>query len=319
MFHAWSSINHAFFMHGLRLSCIFHEWTSINHKKDQNTIFTLSQFCFFVSDFTKLKDETHLNIASSLLQIDPEKLSDSLTKKRTKTGGEEIISPVTLEKCYDIRDAFVKRIYSRLFEWIVRKINQTINNEQLTRLFKNVGVLDIFGFEIFEKNSFEQFCINFANEHLQQFFVHHIFKLEQKEYNSESINWQHIEFTDNQSCLDMLVQKPMNLFALLDEESKFPRGTNGTFLNKIAHHHGDNKLFKRPKDQSNLSFTVTHFAGDVIYDCDKFLEKNRDTFNSDLLSMTKSSGNEFLLKLFHEDIQEAKGTVLLVIYLLRFF
>lgn len=123
-----------------------------------------------------------------------------------------------------MRDAFVKGIYGRLFIWIVDKINAAIYKPRDGNSYrKSIGVLDIFGFENFENNSFEQLCINYANENLQQFFVQHIFKLEQEEYNNENIKWQHIQFVDNQEILDMIAVRPMNIIALIDEESKFPK------------------------------------------------------------------------------------------------
>lgn len=122
----------------------------------------------------------------------------------------------------DIRDAFVKGIYGRLFVHIVKKINEAIFRPKHSSR-SSIGVLDIFGFENFNHNSFEQFCINYANENLQQFFVQHIFKLEQEEYNHEGINWQHIEFVDNQDALDLIAVKQLNIMALIDEESKFPK------------------------------------------------------------------------------------------------
>ena len=122
----------------------------------------------------------------------------------------------------DVRDAFAKGIYGRLFIWIVNKLNCAIRkSDELDTC--SIGVLDIFGFENFNVNSFEQFCINYANENLQQFFVRHIFKLEQEEYNAENISWQHIEFVDNQDSLDLIAIKQMNIMALIDEESKFPK------------------------------------------------------------------------------------------------
>ena len=142
------------------------------------------------------------------------------------------VSTLNTHQSRDVRDAFAKGIYGRLFVYIVKKINLAIYKNSLNMPGVNanqesgrnsIGVLDIFGFENFDANSFEQFCINFANENLQQFFVQHIFKLEQEEYNLEAINWRHIEFVDNQEALDLIAVRPLNLMALIDEESKFPK------------------------------------------------------------------------------------------------
>ena len=146
-------------------------------------------------------------------------------------------------------------------------------------------MLDIFGFENFEKNrflnfisiasknsfllllfSFEQLCINFANENLQQFFVQHIFKLEQQEYDKEKISWQHIEFVDNQVVLDMLSTKPMNVIALVDEESRFPKGTDASMLTKLHKEHSSKDIYVKPKSTNDTRFGVVHFAGSVYYE-----------------------------------------------------
>ncbi len=139
-------------------------------------------------------------------------------------------------------------------------------NANSKRSNSSIGVLDIFGFENFDSNSFEQFCINFANENLQQFFVQHIFKLEQEEYNLEAINWHHIEFVDNQEALDLIALRPLNLMALIDEESKFPKGSDQTLLNKLHQRHGTNRNYLKPKSDINTSFGLNHFAGVVFYD-----------------------------------------------------
>lgn len=160
---------------------------------------------------------------ASLLGVPAELLVDALTMKTLFAHGETVVSTLSREQSVDVRDAFVKGIYGRMFVLIVRKINKAIYKPK-ERQRSSIGVLDIFGFENFDHNSFEQFCINFANENLQQFFVRHIFKLEQEEYNMEGINWQHIEFVDNQDALDLIAIKQLNIMALIDEESKFPKG-----------------------------------------------------------------------------------------------
>lgn len=164
--------------------------------------------------------------AASLLRVEVAQLVQALTTRTIFAHGDTVVSNMGVDQSRDVRDAFVKGIYGRMFVQIVNKINAAIYKpKQSTQHYRtSIGVLDIFGFENFNVNSFEQFCINYANENLQQFFVQHIFKLEQEEYNLEAINWQHIEFVDNQEALDMIAAKPMNIMALIDEESKFPKG-----------------------------------------------------------------------------------------------
>lgn len=156
--------------------------------------------------------------------------------------------------------------------------------------------------------SFEQFTINWANENLQQFFVRHIFKLEQEEYNLEGISWRHIEFVDNQEALDLISIKPLNIMSLVDEESRFPKGTDTTMLAKLHKAHSTNRNYLKPKSDINASFGFNHFAGVVFYDARGFLEKNRDTFSGDLLQLIEISSNKFLQMLFHDDIAMGNET-----------
>ncbi|CAH8838370.1 unnamed protein product [Trichobilharzia szidati] len=161
-----------------------------------------------------------------------------------------------------------------------------------------IGILDIFGFENFATNSFEQFCINYANENFQQFFVRHIFKLEQEEYLSECINWNHIDYVDNQDVLNLIAIQPMNILALLDEESRFPQGTDNSFLHKINSRHSSNPYYVRTTSETDKRFGIQHFTGVVYYYVDGFLDKNRDTFSSNLVNLILQSENEFLRSLF---------------------
>ncbi|XP_039765227.1 myosin-VIIa isoform X1 [Pararge aegeria] len=252
-------------------------------------------------DATEIIEQANVKRVASLLGVPTQTLIQALTRKTLFAHGETVVSTLSRDQSVDIRDAFVKGIYGRLFVTIVRKINAAIYKPKAT-MRTAIGVLDIFGFENFDQNSFEQFCINFANENLQQFFVRHIFKLEQEEYNHEGINWQHIEFVDNQDALDLIALKQLNIMALIDEESKFPKGTDQTMLAKLHKTHGLHRNYLKPKSDINTSFGLNHFAGIVFYDTRGFLEKNRDTFSADLLQLIHISTNKFLQQIFQEDI-----------------
>ncbi|XP_073336206.1 myosin VIIAa isoform X1 [Pagrus major] len=247
----------------------------------------------------------HLTTAATLLEVDGKDLMNCLTSRTLITRGETVSTPLSMEQALDVRDAFVKGIYGRLFVWIVEKINAAIYKPASSHpkiLRRSIGLLDIFGFENFTVNSFEQLCINFANENLQQFFVRHVFKLEQEEYNLEHINWQHIEFTDNQDALDMIAIKPMNIISLIDEESKFPKGTDTTMLNKLNFQHKVNTNYIPPKNNHETQFGIQHFAGVVYYETRGFLEKNRDTLYGDIIQLVHSSKNKFIKQIFQADV-----------------
>ena len=252
--------------------------------------------------------QSSANLAAKFLKVEPNHLVEALTTRTIFAHGDTVVSMMNSQQSIDVRDAFVKGIYGKMFVWIVKKINSAIYKAPSGDHRTSIGVLDIFGFENFNINSFEQFCINYANENLQQFFVRHIFKLEQEEYNTEHINWQHIEFIDNQDALDLIAVKQMNIMALIDEESKFPQGTDITLLNKLHKTHSNNQNYIKPKSDINTSFGLSHFAGKVFYETRGFLEKNRDTFNIDLLQLIQVSKNNFLKNLFHDDINMGADT-----------
>ncbi|KAM8814887.1 unconventional myosin-VIIa [Rhynchonycteris naso] len=248
---------------------------------------------------------TSLATAASLLEVNPPDLMNCLTSRTLITRGETVSTPLSREQALDVRDAFVKGIYGRLFVWIVDKINAAIYkppSQEVRNSRRSIGLLDIFGFENFAVNSFEQLCINFANEHLQQFFVRHVFKLEQEEYDLESIDWLHIEFTDNQDALDMIANKPMNIISLIDEESKFPKGTDTTMLHKLNSQHKLNSNYIPPKNNHDTQFGINHFAGIVYYESQGFLEKNRDTLHGDIIQLVHSSRNKFIKQIFQADV-----------------
>ncbi|XP_058846046.1 unconventional myosin-VIIa [Acipenser ruthenus] len=248
----------------------------------------------------------HLAIASKLLEVEAKELEDSLTKRSMVIRGESVSTPLSFKQAKDSRDAFVKAIYGRLFVWIVNKINDAIYKPPSAdprNIRRSIGLLDIFGFENFKTNSFEQLCINFANEQLQQFFVKHVFKLEQEEYSHEDIGWQHIDFNDNQRALDVLAVKPLNVIALIEEESHFPKGTDITMLNKMNSHHSKSNIYLPPKSSHETTFGIKHFAGIVYYEAKGFLEKNRDTLNSDFIQLVHKSSNKLLKQTFEIELE----------------
>ncbi|OCT75584.1 myosin-IIIa isoform X2 [Xenopus laevis] len=256
-------------------------------------------------DFTSVAsehqiDKSHINNpavlenAASLLCIQPDELKDALTSHCVVTRGELIIQQNTVEKAADVRDAMSKALYGRLFSWIVNRINALLKPEKLSEddAGFNIGILDIFGFENFKKNSFEQLCINIANEQIQFYFNQHIFAWEQNEYLNEDVDVRLIEYEDNRPILDMFLQKPMGLLSLLDEESRFPRATDQTLVEKFE----DNlksKNFWRPK-RVDLTFGIHHYAGKLLYNASGFLEKNRDTLPADIVLLLRSSENNLI-------------------------
>uniref|UniRef100_A0A8C3L9Z8 Myosin IXB n=1 Tax=Chrysolophus pictus TaxID=9089 RepID=A0A8C3L9Z8_CHRPC len=244
-----------------------------------------------------------LDILSQLLKVKREILVEVLTKRKTVTANDKLILPYSLSEAITARDSMAKSLYSALFDWIVLRINHALLNkkdmeESVTCL--SIGVLDIFGFEDFETNSFEQFCINYANEQLQYYFNQHIFKLEQEEYKSEGITWHDIDYTDNVACIHLISKKPTGLFYLLDEESNFPRATNQTLLAKFKQQHEDNKFFVATPVMEP-AFIIRHFAGKVKYQIKDFREKNMDYMRPDIVALLRSSDSAYVRELIGMD------------------
>uniref|UniRef100_A0A8C2GUX8 Myosin X, like 1 n=1 Tax=Cyprinus carpio TaxID=7962 RepID=A0A8C2GUX8_CYPCA len=232
---------------------------------------------------------------SELLGLDSFQLSEVLTQRSMILRGEEICSPLTVEQAIDSRDSVAMALYSQGFSWIIMRINQKIKGKDN---FKSIGILDIFGFENFEVNHFEQFSINYANEKLQEYFNKHIFSLEQLEYNREGIHWEAIDWMDNAECLD-LIEKKLGMLALINEESRFPKGTDFTLLEKLHGRHSTNPYYVKPR-LADHQFGIKHYAGEVLYDVKGILEKNRDTFRDDILNMLKDSRLDFIYDLFEQ-------------------
>ncbi|NWR22463.1 MYO15 protein, partial [Emberiza fucata] len=237
---------------------------------------------------------TEIRTVAELLQVSPEGLQKAITFKVTETQREKIFTPLTVESAVDARDAIAKTLYSLLFAWLTDRINKLVYPRQEAL---SIAILDIYGFEDLTFNSFEQLCINYANEYLQFFFNRIVFQEEQEEYIREQIEWKEIPFSDNQPCIDLISQKPYGILRILDDQSCFPQATDHTFLQKCHYHHGTNPLYTKPK-MPLPEFTIKHYAGKVTYQVHKFLDKNYDQVRQDVLDLFISSRTKVVANLF---------------------
>lgn len=201
------------------------------------------------------------------------------------------------------RHSMAKHLYSRLFDWLVWRINQSTAGNVIGSkkdAMKKIGILDIYGFEVFDWNSFEQLCINFANEKLQQHFNSHMFTMEQRLYTEEGISWSHIEWQDNREIIDSLEKKPFGLFNILDSECSMPKATDDTCLSKIHSTFKSSKVVYKTSRFKSTNFAVAHYAGEVVYDVLSFLEKNTDKLHADIINLLKSSSMPIARTLFSD-------------------
>ncbi|XP_031621134.1 unconventional myosin-IXb-like isoform X2 [Contarinia nasturtii] len=243
-----------------------------------------------------------VGLISELLKVKQDTLLAALTSKRVKASGETLIMQYKLPEAIAARDALAKCLYGALFDWIVLQVNHALlNKDQLPHTGHSIGVLDIFGFEDFDsQNSFEQLCINYANEHLQYYFILHVFKYEQNEYKKEGIKWRDIEFMDNSGCLQLFESKPTGLLCILDDLCNFPGATNETLLQKFNSVHRDNKFYEKPQKKEN-AFIIRHYAGKVKYQVTEMREKNLDLMRQDIVSVLKNSSMAFVRELVGAD------------------
>ncbi|XP_076765693.1 myosin heavy chain isoform X33 [Xylocopa sonorina] len=238
---------------------------------------------------------------AKLLSCDCADLYKNLLKPRIKVGNEFVTQGRNKDQVTYSVGAMSKAMFDRLFKWLVKKCNETLDTQQKRQHF--IGVLDIAGFEIFDYNGFEQLCINFTNEKLQQFFNHHMFVLEQEEYKKEGIDWEFIDFgMDLAACIE-LIEKPMGILSILEEESMFPKATDKTFEEKLNNNHlGKSPNYLKPKPpkpgQQPAHFAIGHYAGNVPYNITGWLEKNKDPLNDTVVDQFKKSGNKLLVEIF---------------------
>nr|XP_026492060.1 myosin heavy chain, muscle isoform X9 [Vanessa tameamea] len=238
---------------------------------------------------------------AKLLGVDCPDLYKNLLKPRIKVGNEFVTQGRNKDQVTNSVGALCKGMFDRLFKWLVKKCNETLDTKQKRQHF--IGVLDIAGFEIFDFNGFEQLCINFTNEKLQQFFNHHMFVLEQEEYQREGIEWTFIDFgMDLQHCID-LIEKPMGILSILEEESMFPKATDQTFVEKLNNNHlGKSAPYLKPKPPKPgcqaAHFAIGHYAGNVGYNITGWLEKNKDPLNDTVVDQFKKGANKLLVEIF---------------------
>ena len=243
------------------------------------------------------KDKDQYKKVADLLHVCPNLLEETLTKKKINVAGDFCISDLSLDQSINKRDALAKEIYGYLFNYIVDFINSKIYQEKNKDNLKFIGILDIFGFEIFEKNDFEQFCINYANETLQNQFNKNIFEYEQNIYQKEGIEWDFIDYSDNQECINLIQNKNTGILGCLDEVCRFPIGNDKKFIEAISKANLENKYF----GCSNINkvrgeFLIEHYAGQVRYNIGNFCDKNKDQLNIDCINLLKSSSNLILEK-----------------------
>ncbi|XP_026636078.1 myosin-2 isoform X3 [Microtus oregoni] len=238
--------------------------------------------------------------AAYLQGLNSADLLKALCYPRVKVGNEYVTKGQTVEQVTNAVGALAKAMYEKMFLWMVTRINQQLDTKQPRQYF--IGVLDIAGFEIFDFNSLEQLCINFTNEKLQQFFNHHMFVLEQEEYKKEGIEWTFIDFgMDLAACIE-LIEKPMGIFSILEEECMFPKATDTSFKNKLYEQHlGKSANFQKPKvvkGKAEAHFSLIHYAGTVDYNITGWLDKNKDPLNETVVGLYQKSSVKTLAYLF---------------------
>ncbi|XP_073806916.1 unconventional myosin-Ic isoform X1 [Danio rerio] len=263
---------------------------------------------------THITTEAQLQFLSQLLGVDGSVLKAALTHKKIVAKGEEMISPLSLEQALSARDSFAKAIYGRAFTWLVQKLNQSLAFKDeiyySSKCSSVIGLLDIYGFEVFQHNSFEQFCINYCNEKLQQLFIELTLKSEQEEYEAEGVVWERVEYFNNKIICDLVEEKHKGIIAILDEEC-LRRGdaSDITFLEKLEDTLGGHAHFithkmangKIRKAIGREEFRLVHYAGEVNYNVNGFLDKNNDLLYRHLKEVLCQSTNHIVSQCFHAD------------------
>uniref|UniRef100_A0A480R2Z4 Myosin-9 n=1 Tax=Sus scrofa TaxID=9823 RepID=A0A480R2Z4_PIG len=264
---------------------------NIVFKKERNT------------DQASMPDNTAAQKVSHLLGINVTDFTRGILTPRIKVGRDYVQKAQTKEQADFAIEALAKATYERMFRWLVLRINKALDKTKRQGA-SFIGILDIAGFEIFDLNSFEQLCINYTNEKLQQLFNHTMFILEQEEYQREGIEWNFIDFgLDLQPCID-LIEKPAGppgILALLDEECWFPKATDKSFVEKVMQEQGTHPKFQKPKQlKDKADFCIIHYAGKVDYKADEWLMKNMDPLNDNIATLLHQSSDKFVSELWKD-------------------
>ncbi|XP_062284117.1 myosin-10 isoform X5 [Scomber scombrus] len=258
------------------------------------------------SDQASMPDNTTAQKLCHLLGMNVMEFTRAILSPRIKVGRDYVQKAQTKEQADFAVEALAKATYERLFRWLVHRINRALDRTKRQGA-SFIGILDIAGFEIFQLNSFEQLCINYTNEKLQQLFNHTMFILEQEEYQREGIEWSFIDFgLDLQPCID-LIERPANppgVLALLDEECWFPKATDKTFIDKLIQEQGTHSKFQKPRQlKDKADFCIIHYAGRVDYKADEWLMKNMDPLNDNVATLLHQSTDKFVSELWKDEIQ----------------
>ncbi|XP_036093330.1 myosin-9 isoform X2 [Rousettus aegyptiacus] len=264
---------------------------NIVFKKERNT------------DQASMPDNTAAQKVSHLLGINVTDFTRGILTPRIKVGRDYVQKAQTKEQADFAIEALAKATYERMFRWLVLRINKALDKTKRQGA-SFIGILDIAGFEIFDLNSFEQLCINYTNEKLQQLFNHTMFILEQEEYQREGIEWNFIDFgLDLQPCIE-LIEKPAGppgILALLDEECWFPKATDKSFVEKVVQEQGTHPKFQKPKQlKDKADFCIIHYAGKVDYKADEWLMKNMDPLNDNIATLLHQSSDKFVSELWKD-------------------
>uniref|UniRef100_A0A673HZS7 Myosin-10-like n=1 Tax=Sinocyclocheilus rhinocerous TaxID=307959 RepID=A0A673HZS7_9TELE len=273
------------------------QFGNIVFKKERNT------------DQASMPENTAAQKLCHLLGINVMEFTRAILSPRIKVGRDYVQKAQTKEQADFAVEALAKATYERLFRWLVHRINKALDRTKRQGA-SFIGILDIAGFEIFQLNSFEQLCINYTNEKLQQLFNHTMFILEQEEYQREGIEWSFIDFgLDLQPCID-LIERPANppgVLALLDEECWFPKATDKTFVDKLVQEQGTHAKFQKPRQlKDKADFSIIHYAGRVDYKADEWLMKNMDPLNDNVATLLHQSTDKFVAELW-KDVDRIVG------------